>query len=89
MNKADLCLAVAQELRSTKAGAERAVNAVLASIARGLKRSGEVGLVGFGTFRVRAVRSRSVVNPRTGARTRTRAGRTVKFRAGRPLRDSV
>jgi DNA-binding protein HU-beta len=89
MNKADLTVALASDLRSSKAGAERAINAVLANIAKGLRRTGEVQLVGFGTFRVRPVKSRSVVNPRTGARTRTRAGRTVRFRAGKLLRASV
>lgn len=89
MNKAALCEALATDLRSSKAGAERMLNAVLEAIARGLRRNGEVTLVGFGTFRVRGVKARSVLNPRTGARMRTRPGRTVKFRAGKPLRESL
>ncbi|MCC6738731.1 MAG: HU family DNA-binding protein [Planctomycetia bacterium] len=89
MNKADLSAAVSRDLRCSKAGAERALNAVLENITRGLRAAGEVSLVGFGTFRVRPVRARAVVNPRTGTRTRTRAGRTVRFRAGKGLRASV
>ncbi len=89
MNKAHLCEALSRDLRCSKAGAERALNAVLANILKGLRAGGEVALVGFGTFRVRAVRPRAVVNPRTGARTRTRAGRTVRFRPGKGLRESV
>jgi DNA-binding protein HU-beta len=89
MNKAELCEALSRDLRSSKAGAERALNAVLSNIGQGLRRTGEVALVGFGTFRVRAVRSRSVVNPRTGTRTKTKAGKTVRFRAGKGLRGSV
>jgi len=89
MNKAALCAALAQDLSSTKAGAERALNAVLANIAKGLRRNGEVGLVGFGTFRVRQVKPRSIRNPRTGAKIRTKAGRTVKFKAGKALRSFV
>ncbi|MBI2921815.1 MAG: HU family DNA-binding protein [Planctomycetes bacterium] len=89
MNKAALCEVLATDMRSSKAGAERALNAVLEGIVRGLRRTGEVSLVGFGSFRVRPVKPRSVVNPRTGARIRTRAGRTVKFRPGKGLRSSI
>ena len=42
MNKAELCEALSRDLRSSKAGAERALNAVLANIGHGLRRTGEV-----------------------------------------------
>lgn len=89
MNKAELVRVLASDLGLSKAAAERTLNALLAAVARGLRKSGRLSLVGFGAFRVSPVKARPVVNPRTGRLTRTRAGRTVRFRAGKSLRKGL
>ena len=50
MNKTDLIDAVAGEAEVTKAEAARAVDAVINSITKALKKGDAVTLVGFGTF---------------------------------------
>ena len=50
MNKQDLVEAVAKELDTSKAQGERAVNAVLSGISKGVKKDKSVQLIGFGTF---------------------------------------
>ena len=50
MNKGQLIEAVATELDTSKAAAQRAVDAVMACIADGLKRDEAVTIVGFGSF---------------------------------------
>ena len=89
MNKGDLVEAVAKELKDSKAASERAVNAVLSSIKKGLKKDKKVQLVGFGTFEVRKRKARKGRNPRTGAAITIKARKTVGFKAGQDLKNSV
>ncbi|HUW56845.1 MAG TPA: HU family DNA-binding protein [Planctomycetota bacterium] len=89
MNKAELTEAVAKELRCSKAGAERGINAVLGAIARGLKRDREVLLVNFGTFRVKRRKGHRGTHPRNGNPIRVRSSKHVSFRAGKDLKRSV
>ena len=91
MNKAQLVEAVQKHLgtNSSKAAAERAVDAVTRAITLGLKEKGEVQLVGFGTFRRRERNARQGRNPATGAPVEIPASRTVRFSAGKQLKQSV
>ena len=89
MNKGDLIEAVAKELKESKAGSERAVNAILKSIKKGLKKDKRVQLVGFGTFEVRKRKARKGRNPRTGETITIKARKTVGFKAGQDLKNSV
>jgi DNA-binding protein HU-beta len=88
MNKSDLVDAVQKQLgpETSKAAAERAVDAVLASIRRGLRRDKEVQLVGFGAFAVALRAARRGFNPHTRQPMRIPAVRTVRFKAGADLR---
>jgi len=91
MNKAQLVELVQRQLgkASSKAAAERAVDAVTEAITRGLKDSGEVQLVGFGTFRRRERNARQGRNPATGAAIAIPASKTVRFSAGKMLKQAV
>ena len=66
MNKRNLVDAVAQSTKDSKAGAARAVNAVLAAIRAGLGRDGHVLLAGFGTFSIKHRAARRGRNPQNG-----------------------
>ncbi len=89
MNKADLIEVVAKDMKSSKAGAERAVNAVLNGIGKGLKKDKKVQLVGFGTFDVRMRKARMGRNPRTGAAIRIPPKKSVGFKAGKGLKKKA
>lgn len=89
MNRAALNEAVAKELGESKAAADRAVGAVLDSITKGLKKQKEVSLVGFGTFRVKQRSARMGRNPKTGEQIKIKASKSVGFKAGRPLKESL
>ena len=91
MNKAALVDEV-QKLMSegtSKAAAERATEAVLTAVKRGLKRDKEVALVGFGTFAVATRPARRGYNPHTKQPMKIRAMKTVRFKAGAELRASA
>lgn len=91
MNKADLITEVQKHLgiECSKAHAERAVNAVLSAVTRGLQVDGEVQLVGFGTFHVKHRAARTGLNPQTKQAMQIPASRTVGFRIGSGLRSAV
>jgi DNA-binding protein HU-beta len=91
MNKAQLVDIVQKELGKeiSKAAAERALNAVLGAIERGLKSGTQVQLVGFGTFRVSKRAARLGRNPKTGEQIQIKASKTVRFSAGQGLKQSL
>lgn len=89
MNKAELVSSVAEKAELTKKDAEKAVNAVFASITEALENDDKVQLVGFGTFEVRTRESRTGRNPRTGEEIKIAAAKVPAFKAGKQLKDSV
>ena len=88
MNKADLINEVA-EMVSTKKEAQAAVECVLESITKALKKGQPVTLVGFGTFKVVKRKARKGRNPQTGAEIKISASKAPKFVAGKALKDAV
>jgi len=89
MNKSELIEAVAQSADLSKAAATRAVDAVVESVTRALKKGDQVTLVGFGTFTVRQRAARSGRNPRTGQTITIPASKVPGFKAGKALKDAV
>ena len=89
MNKGELIDAVAAATDDTKAGAGRAVDAVIESITGALKKGDTVTLIGFGTFKTAKRAARTGRNPQTGAELKI-PGRTVpSFKAGAALKSAV
>ena len=89
MNKDKLVDMVSAKLGSTKAEAERAINATLDEISSSLSKGEEVSLTGFGTFAVSSRKARPGVNPRTGEKIQIAAVKVPKFRAGKNLKEAV
>jgi DNA-binding protein HU-beta len=89
MNKVELVSSVQKTLGSSKADAERAVNAVIDGIKAGVKKSKTVQLIGFGTFKVASRKARTGVNPKTGEKIKIKASKTVKFITGKSFKDLV
>ena len=89
MNKTELIDAVADEAEVSKAEAGRAVDAVISSITKALKKGDSVTLVGFGTFQVRERAERTGRNPKTGDTIKIAASKNPSFKAGKALKDAV
>ena len=85
MNKGELIDAVAAATDDTKAGAGRAVDAVIESITGALKKGDTVTLIGFGTFKTAKRAARTGRNPQTGAAIKIKAKKVAKFKAGKEL----
>ncbi|HHW77016.1 MAG TPA: HU family DNA-binding protein [Xanthomonadaceae bacterium] len=89
MNKTELIDAVAQMTDLSKAAANKAVDATLASIGKSLRNGESVVLTGFGTFSVRERPARTGHNPKTGQPMEIKASKTPVFKAGKTLRDGI
>lgn len=88
MTRADLVAQMARRAGWPKAGAARALEAMLAAVRTSLKRGDAVTLVGFGTFTVARRRPRTTRNPRTGHPV-TIAGRIPRFKPSKELKHAV
>jgi len=88
MNKADLVEAVAK-VTSTKKEASAAVDCVIETITKALKKKDEVTLIGFGTFAVKKRKARTGRNPQTGAELKIKAKNVPVFKPGKALKDAV
>ncbi|HEY4317225.1 MAG TPA: HU family DNA-binding protein [Herbaspirillum sp.] len=89
MNKTELIDQIAEKADISKAAAGRALQALIESVTKTLKKNGTVTLVGFGTFAVGKRAARIGRNPRTGAAIKIKATKVPKFRPGKNLKDAL
>src|ERR1043166_9616690 len=89
MNKNDLIAAVADTTGMSKANAGQAVDATFDAITNALKVGDEVKVIGLDNFRVAKRAASPGRNPRTGEAIAIAASETLKFRAGKALKDAV
>ena len=90
-NKAELLELVQKSLgaEATKRSAGEALEAVLDSIAKAVKKDGVVQLIGFGTFKVAKRAARTGRNPKTGEALKIKASKSVRFVASSALKGSL
>ena len=88
-NKQELIAKVAESADLTKKDAEKAVNAVFASVSEFLAKGEKVQLIGFGTFETRERAAREGRNPQTGDSIKIAATTVPAFKAGKALKDAV
>jgi len=89
MTKAELVEFIAEKADLTKADANRALDAVVEGITKGLKKEGKVTLVGFGTFAAKKRDARTGRNPQTGETVKIAARVVPSFKAGSKLKDAL
>ena len=89
MNKADLVGKVAEKAGLTKKDAEKAINALVASVQEALVKKDKVQLIGFGTFEVKERAARTGRNPQTGEAIKIAASMAPVFKVGKALKDAV
>lgn len=90
MTKGDLVNAVAASVGVSKRVAGDALEAVLDSITKELKKGKNVTITGFGTFTISKRAARTGVNPRNPSEKIKIPAMTVpRFKAGKSLKDAV
>jgi DNA-binding protein HU-beta len=85
----DLIAAVADGTELSRAKASEVVDALFNAISGALKAKEEVRLVGFGTFAAATRKASTGRNPRTGEEMQIPESTTVRFKAGKGLKDAV
>ena len=88
MNKGDLITKLAN-VADTKKEAEAALNTILETITKALKKGDKVTLIGFGTFSVTKRAARKGRNPQTGKEMKIAARKVPKFTPGKGLKTAV
>ena len=90
MTKSELVEQMAKDAGISKSSANAALNSFITSVTNALKKKdGKVTLVGFGTFTKVRRKARKGRNPSTGEPIKIKASNTVKFKAGKKLREAV
>lgn len=89
MTKKELADEVAKRANLKKKDAEAAVDVMLDTITKTLKKGQKVQLVGFGTFEVRKRKARTGINPQTKERIKIAASKAPAFRPGKALKDAI
>ena len=89
MTKKELIRRVAKETGFTKADCAAILDSILQTTAAELSEGGELLLTGFGKLSVKDYPSRKGVHPRTGEEMEIPGGRSVVFKAGKPLQELI
>lgn len=89
MHKTDLIDTTARATGLSKADTARTLDAALDVICKALAAGDTVALTGFGSFAVTAKAEREGRNPKTGEPVVIAAHNSVKFKAGKNLKDAV
>ncbi len=89
MTKAELIEAVAAATNTSKAEAQRQLEATLDTITKTLKKGDKVSITGFGSFEVRTRAARTARNPQTGETIKLKASKVPAFRPGKGLKDTI
>jgi DNA-binding protein HU-beta len=89
MNKTELVEAVAADSGLTNADARKAVESLITTVEKTLKKGDDVAITGFGKFSVTKRAARTGRNPQTGEAVKIKASKAPKFTAGASLKTAV
>ena len=89
MNKMELVSAVAEQADLPRSKAAVLVDAVFGAIEQALRDGEDVRLVGFGSFSRTERRAATGRNPRTGEELQIPSSVSVRFKAGKGLREAM
>ncbi|MCC6991178.1 MAG: HU family DNA-binding protein [Acidobacteria bacterium] len=89
MNKQEMIAKIAKDTGATKTMAAQAIDSLISSITKALKKGDTVTFVGFGTFKTSQRKARKARNPQTGAEIKIPKRKVVRFVAGKALKAAV
>jgi DNA-binding protein HU-beta len=89
MTKAELIAQISQDSELTKVQSQKALESIIATIFKVLKKDARLPLFGLGVFEVVKRPRRKGRNPRTGETLVIKAHKVVRFRPAKSLKDSV
>lgn len=89
MNKEELISKIAGDAKITKVQARAALESLMDSVRKTIKKGGRISLVGFGTFMRSNRKARIGRNPRTGKEIKIAAKKVVRFKPGQAFSSFI
>ncbi len=89
MNKTELVDEIAKDSGLSRADSARAIDSLINTVQKTLKKGDDVAITGFGNFSVVKRGARTGRNPATGAPLKIKASKAPKFTAGATLKATV
>ena len=89
MNKQELITKIAEKSDLSKMEADKALDALMATITDALKAEGKLAIPNLGTFQVKEHAARTGHNPRTGETVEIAARRVPAFKPAKALKDAI
>lgn len=89
MNKAQLVAAMAEKTGMSKKATEASLKAFTEVVTEKVAVGEKIALVGFATLERKERKSRTGVNPKTGAKITIPAFYSVRMKAGKALKEAV
>lgn len=89
INRTELIDVLSIKLGVSKTQAEKILNGVVETFTDKLVDGYEINITGFGSFRPVSRSARDGVNPKTGAKMKITASKSVGFKVGKTLKEAV
>lgn len=89
MNKTELVSAIAESTGVSKAQVGQVVDGFIDAVKAGVSKGDKITIPGFMTIEVKDTPARTGRNPATGAELNIPAGKAVKLRVGKTLKDAA
>jgi len=89
VNKTELVDEIAKDSGLSRADSARAIDSLINTVQKTLKKGDDVAITGFGNFSVVKRGARTGRNPATGAPLKIKASKAPKFTAGATLKATV
>lgn len=89
MTKTDFVKAIAEKAEISIKDADKFLNAFIGVVTENLKKGVDISIIGFGSFSVTERSARKARNFQTGKLMEIPASKSVKFKVGKVLKDSV
>ncbi len=89
MKKSEIIALIAENTELSKADVERVYNATFDLFKDELAKGNKISVSGFGTFDISERAEREGRNPQTGETIKIAASKSVKFKAGKELKEKV
>lgn len=89
VSKKDVVAQMAKDAGISQKQAQAALDSFTSLVGKSVKKDKRVSLVGFGSFGLSKRAARTGRNPATGETIKIKASKSVSFKAGKALKDSL
>jgi DNA-binding protein HU-beta len=89
MHKSTLIQEISKEASISQKDVATFLDSLQKTITTTLKKAEDINIIDFGSFKVVKTKARTGRNPSTGKEIKIKAGKRVKFRVGKGLKDAL